>query len=255
MEREQRHKVIMRTIDRPGVTTVEALVELTGVAPVTIRRDLDYLERHGMLTRTHGGAKRVAKRGTPKPFQMRRMEDEAAKLAIAKAAAHLISDDESIIIDNGTTCYAVAAQLSGRPLTALCLSLHAAARLGQRPGPRILIPGGTVENDTLAMSGNAAAEAMRNFAADAVILGSCSTSVEYGLATTTYEDAENKRVAMAAAQRRILVVAPRKLDHVSTFRFGEVADLHQLVTTNDAPRDVLRDIRALEVEVVTVSVE
>src|SRR6185369_10645980 len=50
------------------------------------------------------------------------------------AAAALISDYDSLIIDNGTTCHAVAQELAGRPVTALCLSLHAAAALAAVPG-------------------------------------------------------------------------------------------------------------------------
>lgn len=79
----------------------------------------------------------------------------------------------------------------------------------------------------------------------------CSTSLEHGLATTTYDDAENKRTAMRAATRRILAVAPRKLNHVSTFRFGDIEDLHQLVTTTDAPAELLAQIRDLGAQVIT----
>lgn len=82
--------------------------------------------------------------------------------------------------------------------------------------------------------------------------GACSTSLEHGLATTTtYDDAENKRTAMRAATRRILAVAPRKLNHVSTFRFGDIEDLHQLVTTTDAPAELLAQIRDLGAQVIT----
>lgn len=126
MEREQRHKVIMRTIDRPGITRIDALTELTGVSAVTIHRDLVELEQAGFLARTHGGAKRVPKRGTPQPFAVRQAEDREAKRILAQATAQLIADDEAVIFDNGTTCQAVAQELAGRPITALCLSLHSA---------------------------------------------------------------------------------------------------------------------------------
>nr|WP_241828414.1 DeoR/GlpR family DNA-binding transcription regulator [Corynebacterium glutamicum] len=242
----------MRTVDRLGITRIDALTELTGVSAVTIRRDLVELEQAGFLARTHGGARRVPKRGTPQPFAVRQAEDRADKIILAQATAQLIADDEAVIIDNGTTYQAVAQELAGRPITALCLSLHSAAALGSRAGTNIFIPGGPVENDSLALSGPAVISAVRDFSADAVNLGSCSTSLSHGLATTTYDDAENKRAAINAATRRILVVAARKLDHVSTFRFADVSDLHQLVTTSDAPREILAEIRDLGVQVITV---
>lgn len=252
MERESRHKVIMRAIDRPGEMRIRNLAELTGVAAVTIRRDLAELEELGLLVRTHGGARRVERRGTPKPFRVRQAEDPEAKAAIARAASELIGDDDAVIFDNGTTAQAIAQRLAGRPITAMCLSLHSAAALGVKPGANIFVPGGEVEPDTLALSSVAVASALREFRADVVVLGSCSTSLEHGLATTTYDDAENKRAAMRAATRRILAVAPRKLNHVSTFRFGDIEDLHQLVTTTDAPAEILAQIRELGVHVITV---
>ena len=133
----------------------------------------------------------------------------------------------------------------------MCLSLHSAVALGAKPGANIFVPGGEVGPDTLALSSVAVASALREFRADVVVLGSCSTSLEHGLATT-YGDAENKRAAMRAATRRILAVAPRKLNHVSTFRFGDIEDLPQLVTTTDAPAEILAQIRDLGVQVITV---
>lgn len=205
-----------------------------------------------LLVRTHGGARRVERRGTPKPFRARQAEDPEAKAAIARAASELIADDDAVIFDNGTSAQAIAQQLAGRPITAMCLSLHSAAALGAKPGANIFVPGGEVESDTLALSSVAVASALREFRADVVVLGSCSTSLEHGLATTTYDDAENKRAAMRAATRRILAVAPRKLNHVSTFWFGDIEDLHQLVTTTDAPAEILAQIRDLGVQVITV---
>lgn len=252
MDREQRLKVIIRAVDRPGVTTVDSLVSLTGASGVTIRRDLAELEAIGAVERVHGGAKKVATRGAPQPFSLRQSEDKAEKQALAIAVAEMINDEESVIIDNGTTCQAVARRLSGRPITALCLSLYSAAAIAKRPGARVIIPGGEVENDTLALHGSAALSTIHDFSADVILLGSCSTSLERGLATVTYPDAENKRAGMAAASRSILVVTPRKLGRVSTFRFADVSDLDTLVTTADAPREMLAEIRDLGVRVVTV---
>lgn len=85
-----------------------------------------------LLVRTHGGARRVERRGTPKPFRARQAEDPEAKAAIARAASELIADDDAVIFDNGTTVQAIAQRLAGRPITAMCLSLHSAAALGAK---------------------------------------------------------------------------------------------------------------------------
>src|ERR1700761_6854818 len=178
---------------------VDQLVELTGASAVTIRRDLADLEAHGSLRRTRGSAARAAKFGEDVSYQLRASEDQQAKTRLAVAAAALISDYDSLIIHNGPPCHAVASELAGRPVTALCLSLHVAAALAVVPGARVIIPGGPVEPDNLALYGSQALDAVRDISADVLLLGACSISATRGLTSATYEDAQLKRASIAAA--------------------------------------------------------
>ncbi|MEE1621687.1 DeoR/GlpR family DNA-binding transcription regulator [Zafaria sp. J156] len=253
MQRSLRHQTIIRSVSgQAAAVAVDDLARLTGASAVTIRRDLAELEARGLLLRTRGGAARARKRGAPMPFSVRFEADQERKALIAAAAAGLIEDDDSVIIDNGTTCFAVAQALAGRPLTALALSLHAAGALAARPGPSVVVPGGPVATDSLAFVGDAALQAVREMRVDAVVLGACSASPEHGLTSTTFDDASLKRACLASANRRILVTTPDKLARTSTFRFGSFEDLTHLVTTADAPAEVLEAFREHAVEVVAV---
>jgi DeoR/GlpR family transcriptional regulator of sugar metabolism len=153
VQRSIRQKLIVQTVRGSGRISTGQLAELTGASAVTIRRDLADLEAHGSLRRTRGGAARAAKFGEDVSYRIRASEDQPAKARLAEAAAALINDYDSLIIDNGTTCDAVAHELAGRPVTALCLSLHVAAALAAVPGARVIVPGGPVEPDTLALYG------------------------------------------------------------------------------------------------------
>lgn len=157
-----------------------------------------------------------------------------------------------MILDNGTTCYAVALQLAGRPITALALSLHAAAALAAVPGCEVVVPGCTVETDSLACSGTQVLEAIRSMRVDVTILGACSASPLASLTSTSLEDARIKRAAIDSSARRILAVTADKLTRSSSFRFGDPVELTHLVTTADAPEDVLSLYRDEAVDVVTV---
>ncbi|QIK67260.1 DeoR/GlpR transcriptional regulator [Nocardioides sp. HDW12B] len=240
MQRSLRHSVIMRALTPSRLTSVEALVELTGVSAVTIRRDLVDLESHGLVQRRRGGALKAPQRGVRTHFTARYDTGRAAKEALAAHVATLIADDDSVILDNGTTCFAVAHELVGRPLTVLALSLRAAAVLASRPGPSVVVPGGPVETDSLALVGSAALEAVTEMRSDVLVLGACSASPAHGLTSTTYDDARIKRAALAAASRRVLVTTGEKLTSTSTFRFGVVGDVTDLVTTPDAPEEQRR---------------
>lgn len=239
MQRSLRHAAIIKAVGQPGLTSVEALTTLTGASAVTIRRDLVDLESRGLLQRKRGGAVRAPQRGVRTPFSVRYDTGRARKQALARHVATLVADDDAVILDNGTTCFAVAHELVGRPLTVLALSLRSAVVLATRPGPSVLVPAGPVEVDSTAMVGSAAVESVRRMSADVFVMGACSASPTHGLSSTTFEDAQIKREAIAASTRRILVTTSDKLQQTSAFRFGDVDEVSDLVTTADAPEDLL----------------
>ena len=241
--------MISRALASGSRIGVDDLAKLTGVAPVTIRRDLIELEALGAVRRVHGGAVRTAKRGEPMPFAARFAEDQAQKLRLAAVAAAQVSDYESVIIDNGTTCFAVATELVGRPLTVLALSLHAASVLAGTTGPQVIVPGGPVESDSLACLSSTAVDAVREFRADVALLGACSAAAGTGLTSTSYHDAATKKAIIAASSRRILVSASDKLTRTSSFRFGTPEQLTTLITDSGAPQEVLELFRVHGVDV------
>lgn len=233
--------------------TVDALRELTGASAITIRRDLAELAERGLVRRVRGGVTRADARGAPMPFAARFEADRERKDLLADAVNALVRDGEALIVDNGTTCYAVARRLAGRPLTALALSLHAAAALGSRPGVSVVVPGGPVENDTLAFTSHAAVEAIAQTHVDVAVIGACSAQPGFGLTSTTYEDALVKRACLSAGARTVLVATADKLARTSTFRFGAASDLTHLVTTDDAEAGLLEPFRDEGVDVLLVA--
>jgi DeoR/GlpR family transcriptional regulator of sugar metabolism len=252
MQRSLRQKLIVQSVRSSGQLRIDQLVELTGASAVTIRRDLAELEAHGSLRRTRGGASRAVKFGEETPYRVRATEDQQAKAGLAESAAAMINDYDSLIIDNGTTCEAVAAELAGRPVTALCLSLHAASAMAAVPGARVIVPGGPVQPDTLAIYGSQAVDAVRGVTVDTLMLGTCAVSATGGLTSADLEDAQLKHASIEAATKRILITTASKLSQASTFRFGAISDLTHLITTNDANQDMLAAIRAEGVHVTVV---
>jgi DeoR/GlpR family transcriptional regulator of sugar metabolism len=252
MQRSLRQKLIVQAVRSSGQLRIGQLVELTGASAVTIRRDLAELEAHGSLRRTRGGTSRSVKFGEEVPYRVRATEDQQAKASLAETAAALIDDYDSLIIDNGTTCEAVAAELAGRPVTALCLSLHAASAMAAVPGARVLVPGGPVEPDTLAIYGSQAFDAVRRVTVDTLLLGTCAVSATGRLTSAHFEDAQLKHASMKASTKRVLVTTAAKLSQASNFQFGAISDLTHLITTDDADQDTLAAIRAEGVHVTVV---
>lgn len=246
--------MIIRAVDA-GRRTVAELSELTGISAVTVRRDLLELEEQGALRRVRGGAAPVLNRGDEYPFALRAAADTAEKSALARAAAGMIAPGMSVLIDNGTTALAVARELAGRGITALALSLHAAAALAARPGNQVIVPGGVVHDVDLSFVGAGAVDTVRGMRFDYAVLGACAADPATGLTVAEWEDAQVKRAALAVSRRAMLVSTPDKFRRTAAHRFGDHADIDVFVTSPQAPFEVLHDARARGAQVVTVAPE
>ncbi len=208
---------------------------------MTIRRDLAELERQGILRRVHGGATSVPSRGEHLPYAVRLASRAEAKVAIARSCAELIPEGASVIVDDGSTCAAVARELAGRDLTVLAMSVHVAAALGARAGTRIVTPGGRLDPDELSWVGATAVDAVRAFRADVAVLGVCGWDVSAGLTSSTLDDAEVKRAVLGSAARTIAVTTGDKLGRSASFAVcaSEAIDVVVVDRVDDTAREGL----------------
>jgi DeoR/GlpR family transcriptional regulator of sugar metabolism len=117
----QRRQAILRAV-RSGTAHVTALAEEFGVSEMTVRRDLHALARDGKLERVRGGAVNVE---SERPFSEIAVERLEAKDRIGRAAAALVEDGETVMIDIGTTTLQAARHLRGRSLTVITTNLAA----------------------------------------------------------------------------------------------------------------------------------
>lgn len=149
-ERDRRSAILEAMVGRP-VVPVRELVRLTGASSATLRRDLAKLEDDGLVRRVHGGISapepgRRAVLGAPS-FSSQQVKNAAKKRAIAELAARLCDDGESIIINAGTTTFAMVDFLRDRRLNILTNSFPIAEALIRHSDNRIMMPGGEIYRD------------------------------------------------------------------------------------------------------------
>ena len=164
MLEKERHNLILKLVDERSIVSVGDLLDLLGASEATIRRDINALAEKGEVKRIRGGAEAVRPRHQPHlvgmPFAMSQDVSVPQKRAIARAAAELIAPGESIIINGGTTTYALVEFLENSDLDILTNSFPIAAKLFATSRNRITLPGGTIfreqnivlspfENDTI----------------------------------------------------------------------------------------------------------
>lgn len=235
-----------------GPRSIEELATLTGVSTISVRRDLVELAEQGALVRTRGGAAPAVRRGSEYPFGLRQSEEADVKQALARLAATLVEPGDSVLIDNGTTALAVAMELAGLGITALALSLHAAAALASRPGNQVIVPGGTVDHDDLGFTSAGATDAVRAMRFDLAIFGACAADPDTGLTVAGWGDAQIKRAALANSRRAVLVATADKFSRTAAHRFGGIEDLDTIVTTPDAGVVIRYQAQQAGVEVLTI---
>ena len=126
----QRQEQILELVLANGGARVSDLVEQLGVSDMTVRRDIAFLARRGLVARVHGGATAVGGRSTDEPgFAAKSAMQTEEKAAIAVAAASLVRPGDSVALSAGTTTYAVALELRGVPdLTVVTNSVPAGRR-------------------------------------------------------------------------------------------------------------------------------
>ncbi|WP_237301307.1 DeoR/GlpR family DNA-binding transcription regulator [Streptomyces sp. CLI2509] len=232
----ERQREIVRAAREGGSVEVNALATRLGVAKETVRRDLQALEDHGLVRRTHGGAYPVESSGFETTLAYRTTMHVPEKRAIACAAAGLLHDAETVFVDEGFTPQLIAEALPReRPLTVVTASLSTAGALAADPHMTVLLLGGRVRAGTLATVEHWATRMLSGFVLDLAFIGANGISREHGLTTPDPAVAEVKRQAVRAARRRVFAGVHTKFGAAGFCRFAAIPDLDTIVTSARLP--------------------
>jgi DeoR/GlpR family transcriptional regulator of sugar metabolism len=253
MDVHKRRLETAELIEQHGEAKVEELSALFGVSDMTIRRDLEALEREGIIKRVRRGAISATSRSYEPPFALRAGRFREEKSRIGRAASSMVSEGETVILDVGSTVLAAAEVLrERRNITILTPSLRAAWLLADKPDLRIIVTGGIVRPGERSLVGALSERAFESLYCDTLLMGIGGIDVCAGFTEFNLEDARVKQEAMQFSQRRIVLADASKLGKVA---FARVAGLHEvdaLVTDMDADSDTVAELRGAGLEVITV---
>lgn len=240
---EERRAVILGRLAAEGRVQVAVLADELGISEVTIRQDLGMLERQGLLRRTHGGAIAL-ERGFELPFARTAEANTASKNRIAQAAAAMVREGETIILDVGTTATAVARALFSRAnLTVVTNALNIAALLEEAPGIKVIVTGGTLRAVQHSLVNPLGMEILDRVRADRAFIGANGVEAASGVTNANFPEAEIKRAMMHAAREKILVADGTKIGRVAAAVVAPVRDFDLLITTQDGEGPACRALR------------
>lgn len=255
---EARYQAILNQMHQVGSVSVDALAERLQVTEMTIRRDLDALERKGLLHRTHGGAMPIQplfyepfRRDRSFVMQEERQADE--KRRIGYAAAALIEPDETIAVTPGTTTAAVVRALPlNYNLTVVTSTANVAVELSKRKDIKVFVTGGTLHGEWFSLVGPHAQRSLENILIHTLFIGADGLDPEWGATSFDQDEAELLRMMAAQARRHVAVVDHTKLGKVANWRICKSQNLHALVTDTQATDEMVAPFRDMGVEVIRV---
>lgn len=238
MRTDQRRREIIHQLYLTGYVGARQLAGSLDVDVSTIRRDLDTLARDGHLERTHGGA-RTRPGAVDLPYAIKKQEHRPAKRAIAVAAAALVRDGESLIVDSGSTTYELAVELRNRAnLTIITNDLLVAQTVTDYPGVRLLVTGGELLPATYTLVGDRAIAFLADLRVDWTFLGADAIDLEAGITNTNTVEVQMKRTILGVARNRIVVVDSSKFGQHALVRVAAVDEVDRIVTDDGLAEEV-----------------
>lgn len=248
----ERHERLKSLLKRQSAVRVDELCEALQVSSATIRRDLETLERQGVLRRVHGGAVRVENRLEEPLFDDKTSIAAAEKLDIARRAAELVDTGDTVYLDGGSTVLELARILSRRSdITVVTNSLRSAVELSGS-GPEVILVGGALRRRSQTMVGSLTRLLLDGLHVDKAFMGTIGMSIEEGITTTDPDEAFTKEQVMRQAERCILLADSGKEGKVSFARSSRLEDFDVMISDPNLSPDFVQAVETLPIELLTV---
>ncbi|MBU5676615.1 DeoR/GlpR family DNA-binding transcription regulator [Alkaliphilus sp. MSJ-5] len=250
MLQAERRNHIIELLNRDGKVVIEDLARILEVSEMTIRRDLQHLEEHKLITRTHGGAVLHNLLTKEIPYTKKAEQNIEEKQRIGMYASSLVKEGDIIILDAGTTNMEIAKGIVDiKNLKIITNDLMIGAFLSKYDGIEVYCTGGIIQRDTGACLGNTTIEFLQNINADIAFVGASAIDIQKGITTPTMDKAQWKKEIIKCAERAILVADSLKFGKVSFAKICSLSRLDLIITDTGIDDEIRQEFKNLDVEV------
>ncbi|HPE86867.1 MAG TPA: transcriptional repressor AgaR [Bacteroidales bacterium] len=233
--------------------TVNELIKKFQVSAVTIRKDLDQLERKNQLLKVRGGAIHISNTniGEDMDLGVKQEKNKTEKQNIGKIAVTLIQENDTIILDSGTTTMEIAKRLEKfQNITIITNALNIAQYLAGYKRFNVIIPGGYLRNKSLSMVGSMAESCLRNFFVDKLFLGIDSFDPEKGVSTPNMEEASINQTMISIAREVIAVFDSSKFHRQSFAHIAPLSKINTIITDSGISREMVEQLESRNIKVI-----
>lgn len=248
---EPRRMKILEWLQEEGSARVRDLSAAFAVSEATIRQDLERLEVDGFITREHGGAYLKSVPQQVESMSLHHVQNMDRKQKIGQAAAALVGNSETIIINSGTTTSQFAEHLRPRQnLNIITNALNIALMLGGNPTNTVHMPAGQFKAPTLSLSGEKSVDFFVGIYAEKLFLATAGISFDAGLTYPAIGDIYVKRAMIKAASKVYLLADSTKIGRMSFSSLGGVELVHTLITDDGISAEDVAGFQKRGIEVI-----
>ena len=249
-----RRERIVALLREQGSVQIPALAERFRVSTQTLRKDLNFLDIKGICTRSSGGAilRRAGLSPTEQAIEVKRTLFAEEKARIGRAAAALIKNDESVLLDSGTTTTAIARALKKfSRLTVITNAVNIAAELSGTDF-EVLLTGGSLRKNSFSLVGPLAEDMLHEMHADILFLGVDGFDLDVGLTTPNVMESRVNRAMVKASSMVVAVCDSTKFNRRSLSKIVDASAIHHVITDSDLPQETAEGLRTLNIKLTLV---
>lgn len=248
----ERYKKLVEYLSEHGIIKIDKMTEIFDISVETARRDLNYLEKQGIINKIYGGAALIEKE-VKEPANAERMSRYIEeKTAIGRKCAEFINDGDSILIEVGTTTLKVAEAIRAKKnLTVITNSIPVANELIDTDF-QLYIIGGKIRHDEGSISGAVSMLEMDNFHISKAILSAGGITAEHGLSDYNIEEALIRKKIIEQAKEVILVADSSKFGKDVLAHICPISDINLIITDKGLAHEEIRKFEEKNLKIVFV---
>ena len=236
MNQNPRQAQLVEEVQRRGSVSVETLAEQFGVTLQTVRRDVKLLADAGLLARFHGGARVPSSTTENLAYRQRQLLNEQAKQRIARAVAHAVPNDCSLIINIGTTAEAIARELlHHRGLRVITNNLNVAAVLSDNRDCEVIVAGGVVRARDRGIIGEVTIDFIQQFKVDIGLIGISAIEADGTLRDFDYREVKVARAIIGQSREVWLAADHSKFNRPAMVEVARLGQVDMLFTDAEPP--------------------
>lgn len=227
----ERRNLILEKLQEEKRVVVSELSQIFQVTEETIRRDLEKLEKEGIVTKSYGGAVLNENHNIDLPFNVRKNRNVDGKMKIARLISEMIADGDQIMLDASSTAVFIAKQIKTKQnISLITNSIEILVELSDVSDWNILSTGGAMKEGSLALVGPQAETMLRSYYVDKAIISCKGLDLLKGITDSNEVHAQTKKTMWESAAKKILAVDHTKFDKISFSRIGALEALTAVVT-------------------------